>query len=762
MIFFLTGSSFMGKGQIIADHRIVADFEEIPDYYINEVKKMWLVYAGESHSYAIRAGLTELGRQYPRFAVNVRESGTPDSYTISNLRASSATWGDYSNANGWIYNYGEEDWFTNGTAVSRTKAGISYCHNNNLTISAIGLGWCWDLQGLSFVEGLGEADPVYGCRWYGTSKQGPEGDRGWGLDEEDFGITGNTVNINTYLAVTQEYVNYCNDNSIPTRVFFTTGPVDAIYGEAGYGAYLKYERIRDYAKQNTSAILFDYADILCYDNNGSTITTSWNNHIYPRITVENLGGGDVGHIGNEGALRLAKAMWWMLARIAGWDGASSSQIPITGITISGGNTISTRGGTLQLSATVQPSNASNKTVTWSLSGGSSFASINSTTGLLTALAEGTVTVHATSTDGSGVYGVTTVSITNQGIPVTGITISGGNTISTNGGTLQLSATVQPSNASNKTIVWSVINGSGQASINEMGLLRAISNGTVTVKALASDGSGISGTVLVTISNQVVLVKSITIIVPKGSPSIVVDDGTITLTANISPANASNKSVEWSISSETGIATIDQTGILTAVSDGTVTVKATAMDGSNTYGTLLVTISNQINPIGNISIQSENGSSIITNENGTLQLKALITPVYATNQEIMWSINNLSGQAKIDNTGLVTALSNGTVVVKAIAVDGSGAFDEMEISINFKPSDPLKIIVGENDLRITLDEVCTGCRMCLYNLNGYLLDIKRVDSDLLIFDRSNLSTGVYVVILQNDHSIINTGKAIIGR
>jgi hypothetical protein len=40
------------------------------------------------------------------------------------------------------------------------------------------------------------------------------------------------------------------------------------------------------------------------------------------IHPDNLGGTEVGHIGTVGALRLGKAMWWMLARIAGWDGAS--------------------------------------------------------------------------------------------------------------------------------------------------------------------------------------------------------------------------------------------------------------------------------------------------------------------------------------------------------------------------------------------------------------------------------------------------------
>ncbi|MBN2396713.1 MAG: hypothetical protein JXC36_09700, partial [Candidatus Atribacteria bacterium] len=47
-------------GQIIADHTVVDKYNEIPQYYIDEVKKMWLSYAGESHSLGIREGLNLL------------------------------------------------------------------------------------------------------------------------------------------------------------------------------------------------------------------------------------------------------------------------------------------------------------------------------------------------------------------------------------------------------------------------------------------------------------------------------------------------------------------------------------------------------------------------------------------------------------------------------------------------------------------------------------------------------------------------------
>lgn len=92
------------------------------------------------------------------------------------------------------------------------------------------------------------------------------------------------------------------------------------------------------------------------------------------------------------------------------------------------------------------------------------------------------------------------------VAVTGITVnSAGNatTISTPQGTLQMSSVIAPANATNQTVTWSVVPGTGTASISTTGLLTATTNGTVTVKATANDGSGIFGTKQIILSNQIV-------------------------------------------------------------------------------------------------------------------------------------------------------------------------------------------------------------------------------------------------------------------
>ena len=58
-------------GQIIADHTVVEKYDRIPQHYIDEVKKLWLVVAGESHAEGYRHGLELLELQNPAFAVNI-------------------------------------------------------------------------------------------------------------------------------------------------------------------------------------------------------------------------------------------------------------------------------------------------------------------------------------------------------------------------------------------------------------------------------------------------------------------------------------------------------------------------------------------------------------------------------------------------------------------------------------------------------------------------------------------------------------------
>ena len=253
---------------------------------------------------------------YPSYACNV---STGEAYSDDYVRV---------NLSGWT---GETTWFTwyaypvasRPSASTTIKKIIKEYTNDDHPLHAIGFAWCSDMVFGEGNESEG-TDPVYGSRWYGASKGGPDGDMGWGLDAEDYSITGNRVDLTTYLSATEDYISYCATNGYPTKVVFTTGPVDLDgnwIGEGAYQGHIKHEAIRDYVKSDTTRILFDYADILCYDDDGSMTTQTWNGHTFPSITTTNaFPKVSAYHISEAGAIRLAKAQWWMLARIAGWDG----------------------------------------------------------------------------------------------------------------------------------------------------------------------------------------------------------------------------------------------------------------------------------------------------------------------------------------------------------------------------------------------------------------------------------------------------------
>ena len=99
---------------------------------------------------------------------------------------------------------------------------------------------------------------------------------------------------------------------------------------------------------------------------------------------------------------------------------------------------------------------------------------------------------------------TTTTTSDSTVLVTGIDVSGANnlnTITTKGGSLQMTKIVAPNYATTQTVTWSVTNVTGKANISSTGKLTAVANGTVTVIATANDGSRIYGTTTITISGQ---------------------------------------------------------------------------------------------------------------------------------------------------------------------------------------------------------------------------------------------------------------------
>ena len=162
--------------------------------------------------------------------------------------------------------------------------------------------------------------------------------------------------------------------------------------------------------------------------------------------------------------------------------------------------------TYQLTATITPSDASNKTLNWTSSNPA--AATVDANGLVTAVGNGTAVIKAESTDGTGISASCTVTVVDPSkIPVSGIALDK-NTLSLEAmEDYQLTATVSPTNAANKGLVWSSSN-EAVATVDSDGKVTAVAKGTVTITAAAADGYGASASCTVTVTNNGYLVTDL--------------------------------------------------------------------------------------------------------------------------------------------------------------------------------------------------------------------------------------------------------------
>jgi hypothetical protein len=294
---------------IVVDHRCT-DVMRIPDPYINQIKaqKKLFTVMGESHGRCYIYGPQVVAADYPHLAASLSWWGTaPKAASSPCMRV-------------WYLSGGETNFWTNETGRTATQARLQARVDAGDPITAFGFGWCWDMT--NGLESPG-VDPVFGCNWYGWSIGSPEGSIGWGIDADDFAVTGNSVHLYTYL----NSVNGYNAGVPASKTVFTTGPVDSYAGEErGYQRYLKHVELRNYVNAH-DGILFDFGDILCWNDGGVETTTAWNGHTFqngdPTLVLSGTGydGGQGGcHVYEAGVRRIGHSLWWLMARLAGWNG----------------------------------------------------------------------------------------------------------------------------------------------------------------------------------------------------------------------------------------------------------------------------------------------------------------------------------------------------------------------------------------------------------------------------------------------------------
>ena len=192
--------------------------------------------------------------------------------------------------------------------------------------------------------------------------------------------------------------------------------------------------------------------------------------------------------------------------------------------------------------------------------------------------------------------------------------------------------------------------------------------------------------------------SVVVPVPILSLTVLADKTTLTkagetaqLTAQIIPESATNKNVTWK-SSDESVATVDETGKVTAVANGTATITATAEDGGKTASVdMTVKIEK---PVTEIALSAD--KTTLTKAGETAQLTVKVTPEDADAQEFTWKSDKES-VATVDENGKVTAVANGTAVITVTTKDGKYS-DEITITVAIPEDKPIKAVSGFGKLR----------------------------------------------------------------
>lgn len=301
-----------------------------------------------------------------------------------------------------------------------------------------------------------------------------------------------------------------------------------------------------------------------------------------------------------------------------------------------------------LTATVTPSDAADKTVSWSTDN-TAVAVVSD--GLIVAKGPGTAKITATTVNGKSASCTVTVS----DITVTKVTLNETSKTLLVGKTFYLKPTLEPSTADVNELTWKSSN-SNIASVAFDGEVTAEKAGTAEITCTAPSGK--KATCKVTVVNS----DPITSISLSPSSKTIAVNETFRIEPSLSPSSASSNDITWK-TSNSNVATVSSSGKVTGIGVGTATITATASSGVKS--TCTVTVNNGEKVVTNLEA-SPTSKNIKTGESFTISTR--VAPADAVDKSITFSSSD-SSVASVSKGGTVKGLKAGTAVITISAASG---------------------------------------------------------------------------------------------
>ena len=628
--------------------------------------------------------------------VTIKGSGDIDTMTVyvsgvtSSIRPDTVKTKD--NASKPDYTDDDDDWWTpsrrKSITVTANRTGGTY---RNVTVAANGVG----LKDMTVLGHL-YIDEKVGNGTATLTNMNISGDvyvKGGGTNSvffEDCKISGNIYAEKTY---GDKPVGLKLDNktaqALKGTLYIRKNGADVIGLEKDNGTYLK-QIVVDTDKLTTlDDLQADRVEIVAA-NADVKITAST---IVKELYVTDKGYGRIDLSGTIGKLQAdnnvtVKGYGRIDEKSGNVTVEPGVKIGVTSVTLDKTDLTLDVNDTEKLTATVNPNDATNKTVTWK-SDKPEIVEVDSN-GNVTAKAAGTATITATA-DGKSASCKVTVNGQPATVPVQSVGLNTNKVELSVGEENKLVATVTPEAATNKEVTWASSTPE-VATVDQDGKVVAQKPGNATITVTTKDGNK-TATCEVTVKETPVAVTGVGLNTNKVELSVGEENK---LVATVTPEAATNKEVTWA-SSTPEVATVDQDGKVVAQKPGNATITVTTKDGNKT-ATCEVTVKETPVAVTGVGLNTNKVELSVGEEN---KLVATVTPEAAANRDVTWN-SSKPAVATVDSTGKVVAQAPGTTTITVTTVDGNKTAT-CEVTVKETPVAVTGVGLNTNDLKLSAGE-----------------------------------------------------------